>query len=57
MRVDLYNINGRIYFGEMTFFHGSGLSNYFVPENWNDKLGGYIDLSKAEFVPKEKDKK
>lgn len=54
VRVDLYNVNGRIYFGEMTFFHGSGLSNYFVPENWNDKLGSYIDLSKAEFVPKEK---
>lgn len=24
VRIDLYNIKGRIYFGEMTFFPGSG---------------------------------
>ena len=28
VRVDLYCVNAKIYFGELTFFHGSG--NYFV---------------------------
>ena len=46
VRVDLYNIDGKIYFGELTFFHGSGLSNYFIPEEWNEKLGNYINLNK-----------
>ncbi len=27
VRVDLYNVNGRIYFGEMTFFSASGMNN------------------------------
>ena len=48
LRVDLYNIDGKIYFGETTFFHGSGLSNYFKPEEWNDRLGNYIKLPKEK---------
>lgn len=28
MRVDLYNVNGKIYFGEMTFYPASGLSPF-----------------------------
>lgn len=48
VRVDLYNLNGHIYFGEMTFFHGSGLSNVFKPEEWNIKFGSYIDLEKVK---------
>ncbi len=28
MRIDLYNINGKIYFGEMTFYPASGLSPF-----------------------------
>ena len=28
VRVDLYNINGRIYFGEMTFAHGAGWEGF-----------------------------
>ena len=48
VRVDLYNIDGKIYFGELTFFHGSGLSNYFIPEEWNTKIGNYIDLDKVK---------
>ncbi len=26
-RVDLYNVNGKIYFGEITFYHGGGVNN------------------------------
>ena len=43
MRTDFYNIEGRLYFGEMTFFHGSGLER-FLPEEWDDKLGKLIKL-------------
>lgn len=43
VRVDFYNINGKIYFGEMTFFHMSGFVK-FEPEEWDYKLGSYIRL-------------
>jgi hypothetical protein len=45
VRIDLYNVDGRILFGEMTLFHGSGLSNYFHPNEWDEKLGDMIDLN------------
>lgn len=32
VRVDLYNINGKIYFGEMTFTSQGGYMNYFTKE-------------------------
>ena len=32
VRVDLYNINGKIYFGEMTFTSLGGLMNYYTDE-------------------------
>lgn len=43
VRVDLYNVNGRIYFGEMTFFHGSGLEE-FTPEEWDERIGSWLKL-------------
>lgn len=43
IRVDLYNINGEIYFGELTFFHGSGLEK-FDPEDWGEKFGSWLAL-------------
>lgn len=43
LRVDFYNINGRIYFGELTFFHNSGFVA-FEPDEWNYKLGSYLTL-------------
>lgn len=43
VRVDLYNINGRIYFGELTFFHWSGKVP-FNPEEWDYKLGEWLQL-------------
>lgn len=45
VRVDLYDINGKIYFGEMTFFHWSGTMP-FEPEEWDYKFGSWIDLPK-----------
>ena len=43
VRVDLYNIRGKIYFGELTFFHWSGMVAY-NPQEWDYKFGEYIKL-------------
>ena len=43
VRVDLYNIKGQIYFGEMTFFHWSGIVP-FEPNEWDKKFGEFIRL-------------
>ena len=44
VRVDFYEINGKLYFGELTFYTGSGMIP-FKNEEWNKKLGDLIDLS------------
>lgn len=44
VRVDFYEINGKVYFGELTFYHYSGFTK-FEPEEWDRKLGDLIDLS------------
>lgn len=38
VRVDLYNNDGKIYFGEMTFTNGSGFEP-IIPKEWDLKLG------------------
>lgn len=43
VRVDLYDVNGKIYFGELTFFHFSG-NVPFVPEEWDYKIGEWLTL-------------
>lgn len=43
VRVDFYDINGIVYFGEMTFFHWSGFVP-FEPEEWDAKLGDLIKI-------------
>ena len=43
LRVDLYNVNGMIYFGEMTFFPAGGFGT-FEPAEWDEKLGLLIKL-------------
>ena len=44
VRVDLYEVDGRIYFGEMTFFHFSGMMP-FIPEEWDYKFGEWLILN------------
>lgn len=44
VRIDLYELNGKIYFGEYTFFHGGGF-RLFEPPEWERKLGDWIDIS------------
>ena len=43
VRIDLYELNGRIYFGEYTFFHGGGFQ-LCHPEEWERRLGDWIDV-------------
>lgn len=43
VRVDLYNVNGKIYFGEFTFFHFAGFVP-FEPSEWDKTFGGYLEL-------------
>lgn len=50
VRVDFYEVNGKVYVGELTFFDDSGFS-LIKPESWNQKMGRWIALpekSKAE---------
>jgi len=43
VRVDFYEVNGRTYFGELTFFHHDGLVP-FDPEEWDIIFGDWITL-------------
>lgn len=54
VRVDLYNIDGKIYFGEMTFYDSSGYALY-EPDNFDYILGDLFDI-KSFKRKKSKDK-
>lgn len=43
LRVDLYDIDGKVYFGEMTFYPASGFGQ-FRPIEWQNILGDMIEL-------------
>ena len=43
LRVDFYDINGKIYFGELTFYHWSGFVK-FEPKEWDTTFGDWLDL-------------
>lgn len=47
VRVDFYVLDGKIYFGETTFYTWGGFI-HFVPEEWDRKLGDLIKLPKKE---------
>ena len=43
VRVDMYEEDGRIYCGEMTFYNSAGFES-FHPENWDEVFGSWIKL-------------
>lgn len=45
LRVDFYYVNGKLYVGELTFYHCAGLVN-IKPEKWNQIMGEWITLPK-----------
>lgn len=57
VRVDMYNVNGKIYIGELTFYPSNGMV-YYEPTEWNEILGSYLILPKKNGWKREKrDKK
>lgn len=49
VRVDLYNLKGEIYFGEMTFTSLGGMMDYYSDE-FQCLAGGLIDISKVQII-------
>ena len=45
VRVDFYDVDGKIYVGEMTFSPGGGFNTYY--EEWDKKLGSFLTLPEA----------
>ena len=45
LRVDFYEVNNKIYFGELTFFDGSGFERIGFRER-DEKIRGWITLQK-----------
>ncbi|WP_050740031.1 ATP-grasp fold amidoligase family protein [Acetobacterium bakii] len=49
VRVDLYDVNGKVIFGELTFTQGAGLSN--IPRSFDMELGSWLKLpDMTEFI-------
>lgn len=46
VRVDFYEINNQIYFGELTFYPGAGMEEFY-PEKYDRILGDWIKLPRA----------
>jgi len=47
VRVDLYSVGGKIYFGEYTIYPGAGIGA-FEPEEWDYKFGEWLKLPEKE---------
>lgn len=47
VRIDLYSYKGGVLFGEITFYHHSGMVP-FIPNKWDDIMGAWIDLPKIK---------
>ena len=43
VRMDFYEVDGKIYFGEYTFFSAGGFL-LFEPENWEQQLGSWLEI-------------
>ena len=43
LRVDFYEVNGKVYFGELTFSHWSGFVP-FNPQKWDEIFGSWVQL-------------
>ena len=52
LRVDFYEVDGKVYFGEMTFFHCTGMAS-FHPQEWDRIFGDWVTLppEKTEEAP------
>lgn len=46
VRVDFYEVDGHLYFGELTFYHFSGFMP-FEPDRWDKMFGDWLKLPNA----------
>lgn len=53
VRVDFYEANGKVYFGEFTFSHWGGMMPY-EPEEWDYTMGNWIKLPVKKDESKER---
>ena len=49
VRVDFYETNQRVYFGELTFYPFNGMID-FIPFEWDYELGSWINLPKVKML-------
>lgn len=54
VRVDFYCVDGKIYFGEMTFYH-MGACNKIEPPGFAKQMGSWIDLDRVKEEIKDKE--
>jgi len=47
VRADFYEVDGKVYFGEMTYSHWGGMTP-FEPEEWDYRFGEWITLPKSK---------
>lgn len=47
VRVDFYEVNGKVYFGELTFFDGGGFQAFDPPE-WDEIFGSWLTLPEKQ---------
>ena len=48
MRGQIYNVNGKIYFGELTFFNASGYMEY-DPDSFDYEIGEKFDIDFKDY--------
>ena len=51
VRVDFYDVDGKLYVGELTFSPGGGFNTYY--EEWDNALGDMLVLPEANVTPDE----
>lgn len=51
VRIDLYNVDGKIYFGEITYYSNSGFINIYS-KDYSNQLADLIDLGKTYYARK-----
>lgn len=51
VRVDFFHVDGKIHFGELTFYSGSGFGT-FEPYKWQEQMGDWFVLPEKTIVEK-----
>jgi len=44
VRVDFYEVHGKVFLGELTYFDSGGMGSFY-PSKWDNIWGSWIDLS------------